>query len=381
LLFPNGLPFPNGLAGVDLTQPPPGAVGGRGINYTGTAYTMQYNFNIQSQLSQATSVTLGYIGSQGRKVYITRQVNVNHWIVLPDGRKCFPAVPPAGYSGPPSPCPIATNPQPGPLNPLWGNLSMGSMEGNSGYNGLVASINQRFRSGLRLQASYTFSKVISLLDTVFGSDFAGDATGGVTDAYDLAQDRGLAAYSVKHNFVLNYSYDLPFKASGFKGKLVQGWQLSGIASRQSGIPFTISTALKAGDGAGALGGAGGSPVNRPDLAPGRSNNPVLGGPDKYYDPSAFASAALGVFGTLGRHTVIGPGLVNFDFSLIKNTAISEKADLQFRAELFNILNHPNFNNPGGGVFDSRGNPTANRGRISTTNTDPREIQFALKLVF
>ena len=180
---------------------------------------------------------------------------------------------------------------------------------------------------------------------------------------------------------------------------------------QSGVPFTASTAFRAGDGAGTLGGAGGSPVNRPDLVPGKSNNPVSGTtagcgynpstgkwatdpggkthtPDLYFDPCAFTQAAPGVFGTVGRHTLIGPGLVNFDFSLIKNTAITETANLQFRAEFFNILNHPNFDNPVGSgaagaaqIFDSRNNPTPNRGRILTTNTDPREIQFALKLIF
>jgi len=322
---------------------------------------MQYNFNIQSELRPGTGMTLGYIGSQSRKLIITGPKNVAPWAILSDGRKFYP--------------PPNTR-----MNPVWGNISLASTEGNASHNALVASLNQRFRGGLRLQASYTFGKTISISDTVFGADFVGDASGGVTDGYDPGMDRGLAGYGLKHNFVLNYSYDLTFQAVGWMGKLIQGWQLSGILSRQSGIPFTVTTSFRPGDGL-LPGGISGSPNYRPDLVPGRSNNPVLGGPDQYFDPSAFSNLAFGFYGTLGRHTLIGPRLVNFDFSLVKNTAITERTSLQFRAEFFNILNHPNFNNPSSGVFDARGNPTPNRGRIDSTNTDPRQIQLGLKLLF
>jgi hypothetical protein len=107
----------------------------------------------------------------------------------------------------------------------------------------------------------------------------------------------------------------------------------------------------------------------------------LGTPDLYYDPCAFSNPVPGVYGTLGRHTLIGPSLVSFNFSLVKNTAITERLNLQYRAEFFNILNHANFNNPSSGVFDARGNRAPTAGLITTTVTSARQIQFALKLVF
>ena len=140
-----------------------------------------------------------------------------------------------------------------------------------------------------------------------------------------------------------------------------------------------------------------SPVYRPNLLPNSSNNPIegasagctgitagskLGNPDLYFDPCVFADQTdRRFFGNLGRHTVSGPGLVNLDLSVIKNTRVAERITLQFRSELFNILNHPNFNNPAAAIFARSGAVTANRGRINTTNTTSREIQFGLKLLF
>jgi hypothetical protein len=380
-------PFPNAAFGIDFSQPPTTIkVGLRGFDYTDTPYVMQYNLNIQSQLSNNTALTLGYLGSQSRHLIVSQQQNVNQWVILPDGRKCYPS------NTPGTPCP-GTNA--GLLNPTWINTSIATTSGNANYNALVASVNQTVTSGLRVQAGYTFGKTMSEADTVFGADFSSDASGGTTDPYDRKLDRGLAGYHLKHSFNLNYSYDFPFRGSGVMGKLISGWQMSGIIKSQSGIPFSVTTARVPGDGL-VVGAFGGSPSYRPDLKPGSSNNPIsgvsigcgsiaagtpLGTPDLYFDPCVFENPAFGVYGTAGRHTVIGPRYNSLDFSLLKSTPVREGQTLQFRAEFFNILNHANFSNPAAGIFDSRGNRTATAGRITDTVGTARQIQFGLKYVF
>jgi hypothetical protein len=163
--------------------------------------------------------------------------------------------------------------------------------------------------------------------------------------------------------------------------LVQGWRLSGIFSAISGAPFTILTGF---DQAGL--GIGNS--QRPNLIPGRSTNPILGTPDRWFDPSAFSVPAVGTYGNVGRSTATGPGFTNLDFALTKDTAVQSISDtfgIQFRAEVFNILNHPNFGLPNNSVFvqgtNGGANPNPNAGRITNIVGTSRQIQFGLKLVF
>jgi hypothetical protein len=378
--------FPNAASGLDFTRPPTQRVQLRTLKYTGTPYVMQYNFNIQSQLLSGTALTVGYLGSQSRKLIISRPVNVNQWVFLPDGRKCFPS----STAG--TPCP---GPQPGVRNPTWSNVTQASTEGSASYNALVTSVTQTLRNGLRMGVAYTYAKTLSLSDTVFGADFTGDASGGLTDGYNAKMDRGLSGYGLKHSLTINYTYDLPFRRTGAVGKVIGGWQMSGIIKTQSGIPFGVTTAFNPGDGL-AQGGIAGGPAYRPDLVAGRSNNPIsgvstgcgsvgagtpVGTPDLWFDPCAFSNPAFGVFGNLGRHTLIGPVFNNVDFSLLKSTDFAENKSIQFRAEFFNIFNHANFANPAPLVFDARGNRVPTAGLITSTVGIARTIQFGLKLVF
>jgi hypothetical protein len=243
--------------------------------------------------------------------------------------------------------------------------------------------------------AYTYSKTLSLSDTVFGADFAGDASGGLTDGYNAGMDWGLSGYGLKHSLTINYTYDLPFRRTGAVGKVIGGWQMSGIIKSQSGIPFGVTTAFNPGDGL-AQGGIAGGPAYRPDLVAGRSNNPTsgtstgcgsvgagtaVGTPNLWFDPCAFSNPAFGVYGNVGRHTLIGPAFNNVDFSLLKTTEFLENKSLQFRAEFFNIFNHANFANPAASVFDARGNRVPTAGLITSTTGIARTIQFGLKLVF
>jgi hypothetical protein len=123
---------------------------------------------------------------------------------------------------------------------------------------------------------------------------------------------------------------------------------------------------------------------RPDLVPGGDNNPVLGGPDRYFDASPFAPADPQRFGTVGRHTLIGPGYANVDFSLVKNfqvQAVSDSFGVSVRFEVFNLLNRANFGFPDTQVFDGRNRPVASAGRITSTSAPSRQIQLGLRMTW
>ena len=213
-------------------------------------------------------------------------------------------------------------------------------------------------------------------ENVFGAD-GPSGEHHIMDPYNARLDRAPASFSEKHSLAINYSYNLPIaNREGVSGKMLNGWQLSGITKVSSGAPFPTRSQCCSSNGS-----SGSVITERPDLLPGKNNNPILGGPDKYFDPSVFVNPTPGFYGNTGRNTLVGPGIVNFDMSLIKNTAIREGMNFQFRAEFFNLFNRANFSTPANQIFDSRGRFRGNAGQITRTDTSSRQIQLALKLVF
>lgn len=321
---------------------------------------LHYNLMIDRELLPDTVFRIGYAGSRG--IHMSRHVAGNPATpqILQDGRLFFP-------------------PGSQRINPNFSVISLRSYDANTFYNALLLSVNRRFSRGLQFQVSYTFGKSIDDLTQINASD-ARNADLGGQNPFDRKADRGLSNHDIRHNLTLNYTYDLPFgpgraigaNLAGLAGGLVGGWQVNGIVTVTSGNPFNVTVA----------GNHSRSQVgnDRPNLRPGASNNPVLGGPDRYFDPSAFELQPAGFFGNLARNTVIGPGLATFDFSLVKNNNISERFNLQFRAEFFNLFNRPNFATPLRVALSARGViPTA--GKITETVTTSRQIQFGLKLIF
>jgi len=247
--------------------------------------------------------------------------------------------------------------------------------------------------GLQFQSSYTWSKLIDETQGQAGADNQVSSIFGV-DPLNRRVDRGPADFDLTHNWQFNAIYQLPqpFKGRAF-GSVLNGWRASGIVSVQSGYPFTPSLRTnrsRSGINTGQPGAAA-TNFDRPNLVPGRSSGDIiLGGPDRYFDPSAFALQPFGYLGTSGRNILRGPGLTNLDFSLVKNTPIKklgESGALEFRAEFFNILNHPNFvlTDISRQVFAGSADgeaplPTAG-GIVSTGRLRSRQIQFALKLLF
>jgi hypothetical protein len=315
---------------------------------------MQYNFTIQRQLSQSTAVTVSYAGQRG--VHMARFVDGNQAIpqILADGRKFFPTT--------------STT-----RNPNLTGVRYKVTDGQSVYNALQASLQHRTRNGMLLRVNYAFARNID--------DGSVTVTQGGDN--DLPQDpdsrkaeRGLSNYDVRHYFVAFWNWDLPAIPAVPKW-LGAGWQWNTIATMSAGNPFSVVVGF---DQARARFQAGTSP-QRPDLVAGRSTNPILGGPDRYYDTGAFTLPAPGFFGNLGRNTLIGPGLAMVDMSVNKRFRITERVSAQFRTEMFNSLNHPNFAIPSARTVFTSSGPVGSAGRITSTLTSARQLQLGLKLVF
>ena len=301
------------------------------------AYLQSWNLNLQRELTKDLTLALAYVGSKGSHLILRR--NINQPV---DGARPYPALS--------SESPIL------PGTPL-GNITEGEGCGNSSYNALWVTANQRLAHGLQFNASYTWSKSL---------DYNSFSTEGVVvqNSNDLVGDRGLSDFDASHRFVVSAIYELPFR----RNRMVEGWQLAAIVQAQSGNPVNIAT--------------GNSTVNgvpntlRPDVT-GPIN--ITGRAEQWFDTTAFT--AVPRFGNLGRNVVIGPGFNNTDFSIIKNTKLGEGIRVQFRAEFFDVFNHANFGMPGFVVG------TPGFGRITSTrfptgeSGSSRQVQFALKLLY
>ncbi|MCZ6752846.1 MAG: TonB-dependent receptor [Acidobacteria bacterium] len=338
-------------------------------------YLMQWNLGIQQQLLPNTMFSVHYIGS--RSVHMQREHDDNQALpdVLSDGRLFFP------------------DDGRGRRNPKFKKIHYYAQDGNSFYHGAQFRFRKSMSSGLQFQLSYSLSKSIDEGSVAFGATDYG-YRGTISNVYDRKAERGLSNFDIRHNFTVNYSYELPWGASlsGVGRALAHGWQVAGIVQLASGTPFPLRLAFdRARSESGDL-------TQKPDLLAGGNSNPVsgvtagcdgvpagqkLGGRDLYFDPCQFVLPEAGFFGNLGRNTIIGPGLANVDFSLMKNFGMGETRRLQFRTEFFNIFNHTNFASPPRGnldIFDKSGR-IQGAGRLTSTVTAPRQIQFGLKFIF
>ena len=403
-------PFPNSyrLVGQGASQTSYVAA----ARFTGAPNTMQYNLTLQRQISRDSTIMLGYVGSLGRHLWLRANENIRPAAILADGRKCFNYnTDQRGRSTPIIPGHIGSNPScpDGPLdrkNPLYADVRTVRTEANSTYNGFVAAFQKRFGRGLQFQTSYTLSKSIDTGSTITnGTNSGGSGGTALLDPEDWRLDRSLSDFDTRHIFSQNFTWELPVgpgKAfgstlTGAAARILGGWEMSGIFKAASGSPITINSSSAGWSETGNT-----NRLERPDLAPGASNNPVhgvsrgcaggspagikLGTPDLWFDPCAFIVSPLGFFGNLGRNTVNGPNRVTLDYSLMKNTAvpsISEQFRIQFRAEFFNVANHPNFGLPSLRLVDNRGNYDRRAGVITSTasGVTARQIQFGLKFLW
>jgi hypothetical protein len=336
-----------------------------------TPTLVSYSLRIEQELTANTSLSVGYVGAHGYHEIVSVDANEPFPTICP-AAPC-PATLPAGTYYIPSGTPKA--------NPALGNTWSWFSEGVASYNALLLDVTHRFSGGLTLRGVYTWSKTLDDGDSL-NATAAANAPGLVMNPFDLHADWGPATFDARSVGVISGSYELPFghgKAflnglGGGRNALASGWTLNSIVTLQDGFPFTPQLSFNPSNN-----GDTRNPV-RPSLNPAFSGPMILGSPNQYFNPNAFLVPPNGTYGNLGRDTFTGPGLATLDLSVLKNTKITEKLDLQFRAEFFNALNRANFNTPNLIVFTSAtGAPSPTAGVITSTSTTSRQIQFGLKL--
>ena len=324
-------------------------------------YTVQYHASIAHELPGQMVVELGYIGSRGYNLPFytdpnARPVQFNatdgHWQVIPASSLPFPD---------------------------WGRIRTRSNVARSWYNGFTASVNRRFSRGLLFQGSYTYGNSRdSWSGGLIGNQDFDNGAGSATNYFHPENELGPSNYDVRHTFVFNAVYQLPF-GQGDRGKaarLIGGWQVGVIANVASGLPFTPFIGYDyAGDGS--------SDPNpqKPDLAPGfTASSAIIGDPNNWYNANAFVLPPRGEYGNAGRNSLRGPDYQMVDLSIFKNLSVG-KQNLQVRIEIFNLFNRANFATPNSLLFNSDGTRIPNATNITRTVTPSRQVQFGLKYVF
>jgi hypothetical protein len=361
------------------------------------SYVMQWNLNIQRELAPNLTAMVGYVGSRG----------VHLPIRTDDANMVIPTLTSAGYLWP---SPVGSGTQ---INPAFGTIRGVFFEGNSFFHALELQLSKRMSRGLQVQGSFTLGKSIDDgSSSVTGDTFSNSIA--APQWYAIKSNRGLSDYNVARTLVINAIWQVPQAKSISRpaALVVNGWQLNAIYKVSDGVPFTATFGTAGGD---PLGINNSVPYDFPDrlTGPGCTSLVNPGNPTNYIKTQCFAipSAPNMAFwtancdpqplgpgtplvpfpqcfnlrGNAGRNILIGPGLANLDFSVFKNNYIKEKYNVQFRAEFFNILNHPNFAVPispdNADIFDATGAPTGVAGLLTSTTTTAREIQFAVKLIW
>jgi hypothetical protein len=333
---------------------------------THAQYAMERNLTLQQEVFRGTVATIGYEGSAGVHLPISYEYNTNPVTgTTADGRSSRAAAA-------------------APLNPNAGSTLLEFWNGTSHYDSLQASVRQTGKT-LQSMASYTWGKCIDFMSEPYSGDNMGQSATTVFDGTNLRLSRGLCDYNVKHGFNGNVLYSPPLHGN----LLVEGYQIGLIAGVHSGLPFT-PLAVADSDNIAPVGSF--SAATPPDRVSGVS--PQLGRHTSasaltWLNPAAFTPQPFGVVGNAGRDSLTGPGFTDFDASLIKNTPLhflGEGGAAQFRWELFNIFNHPNFALPSATIFGGTAaaqsaTPLSTAGKISATSGFMRQMQFGLKILF
>ena len=347
-----------------------------------TPAVQEYSLTIEQQLSHNTALRVAYVGSFGVHELVSVDPNTVAAQICANASGCPSggiATTSFGKGNVPQGAqyiPQGTRPNP--------SLSAGFFwltEGNSNYSALEVDVTHRISKGLEFRGNYTWSKNLDINSALTIAQ-GNNQPQMVLDRNDLGRDWGPSALNVTHQASISANYELPFGHSQrwlndvprVESKFVSGWQVNGIGTFLSGFPFTpLIGSNRSGDGDTRN-------PDRPSINPAFNGSIVTGNPNQWFNPAAFILPTPGTYGNLGRGILSGPGLADVDMSLFKNTGITEKTTLQFRAECFNILNRSNYGPPNTTVFSS-GAVSPSAGLITTTATFPRQIQLGLKLIF
>jgi hypothetical protein len=333
-----------------------------------TPLVRQYNINVQYEFLPKLILEVGYVGSSGINL-------VDTYHEYNTANLASPSDPING---------ITTNTLANVgarvqyLGYIAGGLTGTAFDGKSNYNSLQVTVRKTFSHGFTTQASYTWSKDLGNMN----SETANASSGNSGDPTNLSQQYGPVYFNHPQRFIINYAYDLPFgQHQGFVGKVLEGWNVSGVTTVQGGTPLTITDA----NGGTIFGTA----TSRAQMCPGatygtaKTPGSVQSNLNDYVSLGAFCSSDLPKigngtgYGNAGVGILLGPGQFNFDFSLVKTTRIRERQALIFRAEAFNLFNHPQFLNPANLAVSTPGT----FGEITASSVNPRILQLALKYIF
>jgi hypothetical protein len=348
-----------------------------------TPTIQEWSLTVEREITKDFMMQLSYVGSRAYHLSISEDTNVAHPQVCADAAGCVSGGNRAATATGRVPQGTIYMPSTPGLrpNPYVAGTFAWFFAGNSSYHGLNVSLVKRASRGLTFKTNYTFAKVMDMNSASTASNGVNEPQ-SILNPYNLSLNKGLAAFSLKHQFNANFSYELPFGrgrrwgsgASAIADKLIGGWQWNGILTTQSGFPFTP----QAGSNISGTGDTFNPDV--PNRNPAFSGPVILGKPNRWFDPKAFLLPTPGTFGNVARGSLIGPRLTTLDTSLFKNIPLRESWSLQLRAEAFNILNHADFAAPASVAF-SGANPSPSAGVITKTATSSRQLQFALKLIF
>lgn len=335
---PYGLTYPVPDPLPTCTPPLPKNVTALDRNIRDT-YSMHWSFGVQHEVVRNTVVELSYVGNRGVKLpagaaYAGEELNLSPFFLAPNQ-----------------------------LSPNFGQIRRFGNFINSNYHSLQASVRRRVARGVNIDANYTYAHELD--------DAVNILTGAYQNSHNPNLDYGSGDIDVRHNFTLGAVWDIP-AASRLPRRLGQGWQISSLVQARGGLPYTIALAAP----------FFGIDQLRPDLVPGQSVRPSnYSVPDNQLNPNAFSAPPNGTFGNVGRNTGRGPGFTQWDASFAKTTQLTERVGLQFRGELFNLLNHPNFVNPVNFLNDANfGKSLATINNHVGTGTS-RQGQLVLKLIF
>lgn len=343
-----------------------------------TPALQNWNFSIEQQLSSNMTLRVAYVGSHGYHGLLSLDPNTvpaQICSVAPctsGGQAAARGVISQGQQY----IPVGTRP-----NPYLAGGFFWTTQGNSSYNGLQVDLTRRLSRGLQVRGNYTWSKNLDINSSLTGAQ-ANNQAQMLMDRSNLRRDWGPSAFDVRHQSTISFHYDLPFGpgqrfmqgSNTTVRKIVGGWQVNSITALLSGFPFTPLV------GANRSGNGDTRNPDRPNFNPAFTGDIITGNPDHWYDPNAFLVPNVGTFGNVGRGVLRGAGLANVDFSVNKDTRFHERYNLQFRAEIFNLLNRANFGVPNTTVFSGTAF-NASAGLITSTVTTSRQIQGSLKLIF
>ena len=345
----------------------------------------KYSFDVEQQIAPDTTLAVGYTGTRG--IHLVR------------GNLLLNSTPATTING--NRFILLYQPVQALQNANWDRMRWRTTDGVSDYHALRVNLTKRFSHTFQIQTSYTYSKATDDSSTWTGSSDFGSAD---RRDYQVAKPHALAAFDVRNSFYTNYIYDLPgAKLGGIAGTIIGGWSMSGVIRLNSGYPVSLVADTPRTIIGNVTYQATYVDGNTLNLTPGGNQNPTHPqNPNQYYDQKQFSYPAtnclnltggspcnsalpIGYFqGNLGRNTMISPGIMTFDWTMIKSTALprlGESTKLEFRAEFFNLFNRPNFDIPNLSVYDRNGNLKPNAGQIMKAAQSARQIQFALRLAF